>query len=361
MSYIGQTPGSRSITGGDLDTSGRCSAKVVDVSYTGHPMSSSPISSAALRLLTLALRARPATVDELATLSRHSVPELRARLAELDEHELIALTGDQIGYRSPAQTVSALSTRMLDAASRDLAARLAETTALLAAVPELVASAAIGTAEHGDFGGEIFHGPSAAHELWRSLVTQQHSRESACMFPDAEALLVPDSELSDTWRSALGDDDIRVRAIIGVADLARSASQAMIEAATASGVEFRAIRRPPSWFWLTDDAVGLPLNWGDPWPTSAVLLRSEPVVSLMHGLFERWWADAVAPRVAAHPWDAILALMADGATLETASHATGVSSRTGRRRIEAAMDHYDVTGAVALGAAWQREREGAGR
>src|SRR5690606_8643685 len=79
-----------------------------------------------------------------------------------------------------------------------------------------VASAATGTAEHGTFGGEIFHGPTAAHELWRSLVTRQHSRESACMFPDAEALLVPDSELSDTWRSALSDDDIRVRAIIGV-------------------------------------------------------------------------------------------------------------------------------------------------
>jgi len=334
---------------------------VVNVSHLGQSVPSSPVSSAALGLLTLALRARPATVDELATLSRHSVPELRAPLAELNERELIALTGDQIGYRSPAQTVSALSTRMLDAAAQDLAARLAETTALLAAVPELVASAAIGTAEHGNFGGEIFHGPTAAHELWRSLVTQQHSRESACMFPDAEALLVAGSELSDTWRTALSDDDIRVRAIIGVADLARSESQAMIEAATASGVEFRAMRRPPSWFWLTEDAVGVPLHWGDPWPTSAVLLRSEPVVSLMHGLFEGWWADAVARTPAEHPWDAIVALMADGATLETASHAMGLSARTGRRRIEAAMDHYGVTGAVALGAAWQRERELNGR
>jgi len=327
------------------------------VSHIGHAMPSSSVSSAALGLLALALRARPATVDELATLSRQSVPELRAPLAELNEHDLIALTGDQIGYRSPAQTVSALGTRMLDAASHDLAARLAETTALLAALPELIASAAIGTAEHGNFGGEIFHGPTAAHELWRSLVTQQHIRESACMFPDAEALLVPDSELSDTWRTALGDDDIRVRAIIGVADLARPESQAMLDAATASGVRFRALRRPPSWFWLTEDAVGLPLNWGDSWPTSAVLIRSEPVVSLMHGLFERWWADAVARAPVAYPWDAIVALMADGATLEAAAHATGVSGRTGRRRIEAAMDHYGVTGAVALGAAWQRERE----
>lgn len=327
------------------------------MSDIGHSVSSSLVSSSALELLTLALRARPATIDELAALSRHSLPELRALLTELNSYELIALAGDQIGYRPPAQTLSALSTRMLDAASHDLRARITETTALLAAVPDLVASAAVGTAEHGNFGGEIFHGPTAAHELWRSLITQQHTRKSACMFPDAEALLIPDSELSNTWRSALSDDDIRVRAIISVADLARAESHAMIDAATASGVEFKALRRPPSWFWLTDDAVGLPLSWGDPWPTSAVLLRSEPVISLMHGLFDSWWQAAVSPAPAEHPWDAIVALMADGATLEAASHAIGVSARTGRRRIEAAMDHYGVSGAVALGAAWQRERE----
>jgi hypothetical protein len=76
----------------------------------------------------------------------------------------------------------------------------------------------------------------------------------------------------------------------------------------------------------------------------------------MHGLFDMWWQQAGTLRATRHPWDAIVALMADGATLETAAHAIGVSARTGRRRIEAAMDHYGVDGAVALGAAWQRER-----
>jgi hypothetical protein len=48
--------------------------------------------------------------------------------------------------------------------------------------------------------------------------------------------------------------------------------------------------------------------------------------------------------------------MAQGATLEAASQALGISSRTGRRRIEAAMEHYGVSGQLALGAAWEREQ-----
>lgn len=325
------------------------------MSHIGHG-AAHPLAVPSLALLELALRARPATVAELAEISRHDHAILRAQLAELAELELISLTGDSIGYRPPAQTVAALGTRMLDDAAQQLHARLADAGTLLSALPALVTSAAVGAADGSELGGELFHGPAAAHELWRSIVAHQAEARSACMFPDAAPLFVADTPLSDTWRASLEQTGAQVRAIVSTDDLADPASRPLIELAGASGVEFRAMQRPPSWFWLTDEAVGLPLRWGDPWPTSAISLRNEAVVSLMHGLFDAWWRQAVAVETTEHPWDAIVALMADGATLEAAAHAVGVSARTGRRRIEAAMDYYGTDGAVALGAAWQRER-----
>jgi len=214
----------------------------------------------------------------------------------------------------------------------------------------------VSAAENADFGGEIFHGPTAAHELWHSIAVQQHERRSACMFPDAAPLFVPNTPQSDTWRASLRTGEFQVRAILSTEDVASPESRPLLEVAEASGVEFRAMRQPPSWFWLTQDAVGLPLRWGDSWPTTAIALRNEAVVSLMHGLFDTWWQQAAPLHSATHPWDAMVTLMADGATLEAAAHALGISARTGRRRIEAAVDHYGVVGAVALGAAWQRER-----
>lgn len=325
------------------------------MSHIGHDAVQSP-SSESLTLLEIALRARPATVAELAALSRHEDAELRLHLAELAELELISLDGDEIGYRPPAHTITALGAHALDDAAEQLSARLSEVRTLLTALPALMASAAVGAAEGSDLGGEIFHGPAAAHELWRSIAVEQTHPRSACMFPDAAPLFVADTPLSDTWRSSLETTGAQVRAIISTADMARAESRPLIELAAAAGVEFRAMQRPPSWFWLTAEAVGLPLRWGDPWPTSAIALRNEAVVSLMHGVFDEWWARATDVRRTERPWDAIVALMADGATLETAAHAVGVSARTGRRRIEAAMDHYGVDGAVALGAAWQLER-----
>ncbi len=328
---------------------------MVAMSNIGHlPADSS--TRPPLELLMLALRARPETVAELAAITRDDPALLRERLAELTEDDLLTLDGDAIGYRPPAEAITALGIRMLADAERDLGAYLSRVGALMRALPSLVASDALGASDRSDLAGEIFHGPAAAHELWRRLVLQQSERRSACMFPHAEYLLRADTELSDMWRAAIDTSDIQVRAIVSIDDMVRPESRAMLELASASGVEFRAMRRPPSWFWLTDEAVGLPLQWGDPWPTSAIAIRHEAVVSLMHGLHEMWWTRAATLQSRAHPWDAMLTLMADGATLETAAHASGVSSRTGRRRIEAAMDHYGVDGAVALGAAWQRER-----
>jgi hypothetical protein len=326
------------------------------MSQLGHSASPPPSAGAPLELLELALRTRPATIAEFATIARRDPTELREQLTRLADLELISFDGDDIGYRPPAQTVASLSTRILGDAAHDLTASLADTAALLSALPSLVASAAIGVADRSDLGGEIFHGPTAAHELWRSIIVEQSQPRSACMLPDAAPLFVADTPLSEAWRAALAEGDIRVRAILSVTDIARLDSRELFEAAQESGVEFRAMRTPPSWFWLTDEAVGLPLRWGDPWPTSAIAIHNEAVVSLMHGHYDTWWTQAAGLQPAEHPWDAIVALMADGATLETAAHAVGVSSRTGRRRIEAAMDHYGVDGAVALGAAWQRER-----
>src|SRR5690606_27268151 len=99
--------------------------------------------------------------------------------------------------------------------------------------------------------------------------------------------------------------------------------------------------------------------WGDPWPTSVFATNDPAVVTLIRWLYDRLWAEATPVISETREWDPLLALMSRGATLEAAAHAVGISARTGRRRINAALEHFRVDGLFALGAAWQRSRQNA--
>ena len=309
-----------------------------------------------LELLNLALRSRPTTVGELSTMVLEDPAELREQLDTLAALGLLTREGERIGYRPPDRAVGELASGLLASAEQQLTTSLSSARALLDALPRLLASAAVGADGMQSLGAELFHGPHAAVEAWRAHITAQSVRLSACVLPEARPVLEAGSPLSELWSTILANDEMSVRAILSASDLARPEAQQMREVAASTGVEFRAVQRPPSWFWLTDEVAGLPLRWGDSWPTSAFAVRNEAIVSLLHWVFDTMWAQATPLTPAEHPWDPIVALMADGATLETAAQAVGLSARTGRRRLEAAMDYYGVSGAVALGAAWQQER-----
>lgn len=308
-------------------------------------------------VLVAGLRTRAETATRLAEMLGIPEAELRERLHRLDEAGFLRFERGNISYREPDAVLADRAAGILSEASATLDARIAEAGALVAAIPALMDSWAVGSAVHLDFRVDVFHGPHATTDLWLAHAARGPIRRTDGILPDARRALEDADGLIARWNDAIRSDGLQVRALLSAADVALPATQEILARSIAPGVEVRVLESPPSWFWITDNAVGLPLNWGESWPTSAVVIRNETIVGLVKWLYERLWADGV-PLAAdgENNWDSLLALMAQGATLEAASDALGISSRTGRRRVSAAMDYFGVDGMLALGAAWQKSR-----
>ncbi len=113
---------------------------------------------------------------------------------------------------------------------------------------------------------------------------------------------------------------------------------------------------------MTDnDTVGLPLTWGEAWPTSVIAIQSPALGAALQWIYDRIWDEAVPvdPGVLSPdgpPWDGILRLMNHGLTMDAAAHALGIAPRTARRRVADAMSHYRATSQFSLGAAWANQQ-----
>jgi hypothetical protein len=73
---------------------------------------------------------------------------------------------------------------------------------------------------------------------------------------------------------------------------------------------------------------------------------------MVRAYFDELWRRASPVGVDAQPWTSILRLMQQGYTLAGASNQLGINARTGRRRVAAAMEHYNAPTLFALSAAW---------
>lgn len=143
-----------------------------------------------------------------------------------------------------------------------------------------------------------------------------------------------------------------MRAIIP-ADAVRDPALAAIATRYAeAGVQFRLHAALPGWFWIDDDTLALPFEWGEGWPSSVIGVRSPALAGFARTFFDELW-NAAQPLVAVpRSWTPLLRLMRQGMTLDAASRTLGINPRTGRRRVAAAMEHYGVGTLFALGAAW---------
>jgi hypothetical protein len=192
-------------------------------------------------------------------------------------------------------------------------------------------------------------------DLWHQVLSKRELRRTDVVLPDASRLHVADPEMQAAWHGVVGREGNSARVIASMADASDPRAAERVTEELAAGVDIRISADPVSWFWVADrEIVALPLTWGEPWPTSAIALRSPAVAGLAQWVFDELWALAVPIREEPASWDPLLRLMTRGATLEAASHALGISDRTGRRRIADAMDHYRVGNLFALGVAWGR-------
>lgn len=306
-----------------------------------------------LDLLAIGLRARPRTVAELAELALIDEAEARARLDVLAEDGYVSLYGDEIRYAAPDEAVAQVVRDRADRIQVELARGLADLAAVVAQLPALSRDWETGGASQGVLDAEVFHGPSAVTDLWHHLITQRDLRRTDVVLPDGLRLTVADPAMQATWHDVISREGHSARLIARLADASHPTAAERITQELQGGVDIRVLATPPSWFWVADgQVVALPLDWGEGWPTSAIAIHSPAVAGLAQWVFEQLWSLAVPVREGPANWDPLLRLMSGGATLEAASHALGISDRTGRRRLSDAMDHYRASNLFALGVAW---------
>ena len=320
------------------------------------PVPSEPVEP--FELLALGLRSRAATVAELAALARREEAELRPALASLEERGYLSVEGAQIRYAAPLGAAADDVRRRAEQLLERVGGMAAELTGVLHELPMLQRSWSIGEVKEPlQLDLELFHGESAVTDLWHRLLGRFPLSRTDIVLPDASPLAVADPDMQRTWHEVIGRPGNRARVIGSLADGTSPAMQDRLGQELAAGLEVRLMHRPPSWFWVADGrVVAFPLQWGETWPTTVAALESPAAAGLASWAFDRLWEDAVPPRDDSHPWDALLRLMHNGATLEAASRVLGISERTGRRRLGDAMEHYRAANLIALGAAWGRAK-----
>ncbi|WP_308468560.1 hypothetical protein [Rathayibacter soli] len=313
-------------------------------------------------LLGTALRARPRTTAELAALVERPLDHVVALLTELEHEGLMRLDGDVIHYRSPDRLVADRVTALITQHEQRLLDGLAEIQDLVRDLPGLVNDWAIGVSPDAPaLGVELLHGPDAGTELWRRQLPDGAPLFAAAVLPDLHRFYLPDVAEQQRFIERMATRGAHARAIVTAAETRHPSIQAQLARFAAAGIEIRMHPRPPSWFWIHDDhTIGIPLKWGEAWPTSVMALHSESITSMVRTLFEQLWREAVPTTGADRSWDPLLRLMRNGATLDAASRWLGITPRTGRRRIASAMEHYGTETLFALGTAWAEAGESSG-
>jgi hypothetical protein len=149
----------------------------------------------------------------------------------------------------------------------------------------------------------------------------------------------------------------RARVIVRPADLEDAANHELVAVSSALGVEVRVLDDLPGWFYVDDSHLaGLPVTWGESWPTTMVLIETPPVIAALNHVFESLWRRAVPAVAVEAGWEPVIRLVAQGMTDEAVGRYLGLDVRTVRRRVADAMEELGASSRFMLGAAWERRR-----
>lgn len=313
-------------------------------------------------LLDAALRSRPESPAALAELTGRPEAEIRAALGGLEQLGFLSVTHEVITYRRPEAAAAGLTESLISQVQRQLGSILGDTQRALGAVPGLVQAWTEGTSAAPNLQMDVAHGPWAPADMWRLQFTRRVPEITDVCMPDTSALFSAQSEYQASFWAARAGHRVQVRLLMSLADATNPAGYERVQGELESGVQIRMHPNPPSFFWITDnDTVGLPLKWGEYWPTSVVAIQSPTLAAVLTWVYERVWAEAISVEALMNmatgsegqPWDGMLRLLNQGMTMDAASAALGLAPRTGRRRVSDAMAHFGVSSHFSLGAAWQ--------
>lgn len=315
-----------------------------------------------LPLLDAALRNRATTSGQLAGITSIPQDQVERQLAELEQLGFVSIAAGQISYRRPDSAATRLSEQLIEQLTPQVQNALAQAGTALGTIPALLQAWDEGSTHEHRLQVDILHGPWAPADMWKLQFARRVPTKSDVCMPSTAALFAPQLEHQAAFWETRNGAKIDVRLLMSVADATHPLGQARIQGELDAGVRIRMHPNPPSFFWVTDDdTIGLPLIWGEAWPTSVLAIQSPALAAAFSLIYETAWNEAEAVggeqmRPSDRVWDPMLRLMNQGLTMDAASGALGLASRTGRRRVADAMAHYRVSSQFSLGAAWADER-----
>lgn len=304
-------------------------------------------------LLARALRDRPHTVNELAALWGGSHERFTELLTQLQAAEHLSIADDVISYHRPENTVADRAHDTLREMSANIARALEEIQQSFEALPDLIHAWDEGSSEEYRPHIDVISGDTAPADIWRLQANRKLPKTADICMPDVTPMFAYRDAYSHAHWNADAPQPTRVRFLISAKDAVREEGRERILGEIAAGVDLRVHPDPPSYFWITDDIVGVPSEWGESWPDKVIAMRSRPLAAALTEVFEKAWFESVPyQRQDDQPWDSMLNMMSRGLTVEDAAYACGLTPRTGRRRVAEAMEHYGASSQFTLGLAW---------
>lgn len=308
-------------------------------------------------LLDLLLRERPFDVDDVAArtgLASEAVREALQRLARAGD---LSLQGDVVLLNPPTHAAAIAIERLLQAERAQAQDRSERLAAIMRGVARRTSSWNFGeSVAQNRLALQSAQGPHAAEDLWFAV---QASRVGSggrvrAVLTDLDRYRGSSPERTRAFATVMSGY-ASVQAIIPAGTLDERLSE-MVRTFRDSAVEFRMLPDPPSWFWVDDaDITGLPLGWPDAAPQSVVAVSSPVIAGLAKEYFAQLWRQARPVEEDPGGYGLLLHRMRRGMTLDAASRSLGITPRTGRRRVAAAMERYGVETLFALGAAWAQD------
>lgn len=313
------------------------------------------LDAATLDLLAVAYRARPSTVTELAELLEpDAAAGLERALRVLRDAGFLRLEGDRLEFESVYAAFIAAS----EARISRLQADTDQTVAMMESLPHLIRNWDLGEAEVGashPLAARLVHGREHHWQIWQHHLAERTPDHPSWVLPDLRALredfpwVASDVAGSDAAR--------RARVIVRPADLEDAANHELVAVSAALGVEVRVLDDLPGWFYVdASHLAGLPVTWGESWPTTMVLIETPPVIAALNLVFDELWRRAVPAITVEHGWEPVIRLLAQGMTDEAVGRYLGLDVRTVRRRVADAMEELGASSRFMLGAAWERRR-----
>ena len=317
------------------------------------------LDAGTLELLAIAYRARPSTVSELAALLEPEwLPGLDADLKRLRAAGFVRRDGDRLEFES---VYSAFIQASLERIER-MKADTAQTVAMMQALPHLIRNWDLGEAEldsQHPLAARLVHGRDRHWAVWQDHVNRHRPACPSWVLPDLRAVR---EDFPWTAADVTADAPIRSgRAIVRPADLEDPANQELVAVADALGIEVRVLEELPGWFYVDErHLAGLPVTWGESWPTTMVLIETPPVIAALGVVFDGLWMRAEPALASQRGWEAVIRLLAQGMTDEAVGRYLGLDVRTVRRRVAAARDELGASSRLMLGMAWARRASAAG-